>query len=142
MLQIARNITTNEMANIMRYSYLRGPGGRFHNPYDHGCKKNCSDFLINGYNEDVEHVEESRESEGIGMINMSQSANPTNGVSHAHQPNGNGHIVIDVNNKSNSHHGHVHSSHCSHSHGQSHSNVPVGLGIGLGRNVSRPAVVS
>ncbi|KAK7265604.1 hypothetical protein RJT34_33226 [Clitoria ternatea] len=27
---------------------VRGPGGRFRNPYDHGIKKNCSDFMING----------------------------------------------------------------------------------------------
>ncbi|GFP89369.1 protein s-acyltransferase 24 [Phtheirospermum japonicum] len=86
--QIARNITTNEMANVMRYSYLRGPGGRFRNPYDHGCKKNCSDFLINGYNEDVEYTEESRESEGIGMIRMTRNASHPNGASHAHQTNG------------------------------------------------------
>nr|GFA52976.1 protein S-acyltransferase 24 [Tanacetum cinerariifolium] len=26
--QVGRNITTNEMANMMRYNYLRGPGGR------------------------------------------------------------------------------------------------------------------
>ncbi|KAG5242760.1 protein S-acyltransferase [Salix suchowensis] len=66
--QISRNITTNEMANALRYSYLRGPGGRFRNPYDHGCKKNCSDFLINGYNEDVNYHEDSPHSEGIGMM--------------------------------------------------------------------------
>ncbi|KAL1547975.1 Protein S-acyltransferase 24 [Salvia divinorum] len=157
--QIARNITTNEMANMLRYSYLRGPDGRFRNPFDHGCKKNCTDFLINGYNEDIEHIEEPRESEGIGMINMTRDANHTNGVNLTHQPNQNGHIVIDVNKTSNSHQqGHIHSSHCSHNHSpstsiitshtqrhnQSHTNnhVPTGLGIGLGRNVSRAAVVS
>ncbi|XP_019234461.1 PREDICTED: probable protein S-acyltransferase 23 isoform X2 [Nicotiana attenuata] len=52
--QIARNITTNEMANAIRYGYLRGPDGRFRNPYNHGCRKNCSDFLINGYTNDDE----------------------------------------------------------------------------------------
>ncbi|XP_042050864.1 protein S-acyltransferase 24-like [Salvia splendens] len=156
--QIARNITTNEMANMLRYSYLRGPDGRFRNPFDHGCKKNCTDFLINGYNEDIENVEEPRESEGIGMINMTRDANHTNGVNHTHQPNQNGHVVIDVNKTSNTHQGHIHSSQCSHSHShspnpstshtqrhnQSHSNshVPAGLGIGLGRNVSHAAVVS
>ncbi|KAK9110814.1 hypothetical protein Sjap_018874 [Stephania japonica] len=51
---IARNITTNEMANVIRYGYLRGPDGRFRNPYNHGCRKNCSDFLINGYTNDDE----------------------------------------------------------------------------------------
>ncbi|PKA46899.1 putative S-acyltransferase [Apostasia shenzhenica] len=52
--QIARNITTNEVANSGRYSYLRGPEGRFRNPYNHGCKKNCTDFLIQGYSNDDE----------------------------------------------------------------------------------------
>uniref|UniRef100_A0A5B7C7M9 S-acyltransferase n=1 Tax=Davidia involucrata TaxID=16924 RepID=A0A5B7C7M9_DAVIN len=52
--QIARNITTNELANAIRYGYLRGPDGRFRNPYNHGCRKNCADFLINGYTDDDE----------------------------------------------------------------------------------------
>lgn len=50
-MQIARNITTNEMANRYRYDYLRGPDGQFRNPYNHGFQKNCSDFLMNGDNE-------------------------------------------------------------------------------------------
>ncbi|KAL3614409.1 hypothetical protein CASFOL_042483 [Castilleja foliolosa] len=53
-VQIARNITTNEVANAIRYGYLRGPDGRFRNPYNHGCWKNCSDFLINGHTDDDE----------------------------------------------------------------------------------------
>ncbi|KAJ8764781.1 hypothetical protein K2173_009182 [Erythroxylum novogranatense] len=52
--QIARNITTNELANALRYGYLRGPDGRYRNPYNHGCRKNCTDFLIQGYTEDNE----------------------------------------------------------------------------------------
>lgn len=54
MMQIARNITTNELANAIRYGYLRGPDGRFHNPYNHGCQKNCADFFIKGYTDDDE----------------------------------------------------------------------------------------
>ncbi|KAK9666582.1 hypothetical protein RND81_14G195500 [Saponaria officinalis] len=50
--QIARNITTNELANASRYSYLRGRDGRFRNPYNHGCRKNCLDFLIQGHTDD------------------------------------------------------------------------------------------
>ncbi|WJX90402.1 Protein S-acyltransferase 24 [Trifolium repens] len=156
--QISRNITTNEMANIMRYSYLRGPGGRFRNPYDHGIKKNCSDFLINGYNEDVEYIEESGNSEeGVGMMHMTRSSNGANGDSHSHSDypkgNGNGHVVINVNssNSTNSktHHGqnsngHVHSSHCSHSNQGKTRNesIPVGLGLGLGRNTRSVSVSS
>ncbi|XP_038682362.1 probable protein S-acyltransferase 23 isoform X2 [Tripterygium wilfordii] len=52
--QIARNITTNELANAIRYNYLRSPNGRFRNPYNHGCRKNCTDFLIHGYTNDDE----------------------------------------------------------------------------------------
>ncbi|KAJ7013274.1 protein S-acyltransferase 23 [Populus alba x Populus x berolinensis] len=52
--QIARNITTNEFANAIRYGYLRGPDGRFRNPYNHGCRKNCADFLVQGYTDDNE----------------------------------------------------------------------------------------
>lgn len=52
--QIARNITTNELANAIRYGYLRGPDGRFRNPYNHGCRKNCADFFIKGFTDDDE----------------------------------------------------------------------------------------
>lgn len=51
-MQIARNITTNEVANSSRYGYLRGPDGKFRNPYNHGCWKNCSDFVFQGYTDD------------------------------------------------------------------------------------------
>ncbi|XP_041003457.1 LOW QUALITY PROTEIN: protein S-acyltransferase 24 [Juglans microcarpa x Juglans regia] len=143
--QISRNITTNEMANVMRYSYLRGPGGRFRNPYDHGMRKNCSDFLINGYNEDVEYIEESTHSEGIGMVHMTRNSNAQNGDAVCHQTNGNGHVVINVNStNSKAHHGHVHSSHCSHNnHGKAKTDgIPVGLGLGLGRTTTRTVVGS
>lgn len=140
--QISRNITTNEMTNALRYSYLRGPGGRFRNPYDHGCKKNCSDFLINGYNEDIEHNEESVESEGIGMVQMTRNSTVQNGVGHSHhQTNGNSH-VINVNNNPKNHQGHVHSSQCSHSNHGKTEPVPLGLGLGLGRNSARSVVAS
>jgi palmitoyltransferase len=128
------------MANVLRYSYLRGPGGRFRNPFDHGCKKNCSDFLINGYNEDVEYFEDSPHSEGIGMTHMSRNSNLQNGDAHSHHMNGNGHVSINVNSESKIHHGHVHSSHCSHDHqGRSKSDTePLGLGgLGLGRSSAR-----
>ncbi|GAB2300273.1 Protein S-acyltransferase 24 [Dionaea muscipula] len=131
--QISRNITTNEMANAMRYSYLRGPGGRFQNPYDHGFKKNCSDFLLSGYTEDIEYIEDSSHSEGIGMRHITNHSATQNGTAHTHQANVNGHIAIDINARhSKPSHGHVHSSNCSHqSHGKTNG-VPVGLGLGLG----------
>uniref|UniRef100_M4CDL5 S-acyltransferase n=1 Tax=Brassica campestris TaxID=3711 RepID=M4CDL5_BRACM len=134
--QISRNITTNEMANALRYSYLRGPGGRFRNPYDLGCKRNCSDFLLKGYNEDIECQEEDTtpRQEGISMMQMQRSSN---------LQNGNGHVAIDVNPIHNSQSGHVHSSKCSHGHSSKpkSDSVPLGLGLGLGRNLTR-AVVS
>lgn len=140
--QISRNITTNEMANVMRYSYLRGPGGRFRNPYDHGIRKNCSDFLINGYNEDIEGTEEADLSEGVGMMQMARISNMANGESHFHHTNGNGHVSIDVDSKNaTNHHGHVHSSQCNHSHGRSEG-APLGLGLGLGRNNARSATAT
>ncbi|KAK7252246.1 hypothetical protein RIF29_36062 [Crotalaria pallida] len=49
---IARNLTTNEVANSSRYEYLRGPDGRFRNPYNNGCWKNCADFVLLGYTND------------------------------------------------------------------------------------------
>ncbi|XP_027070621.1 protein S-acyltransferase 24 [Coffea arabica] len=147
--QISRNITTNEVANIMRYSYLRGPGGRFRNRYDHGCKRNCSDFLITGYNEDIERDEESGESEGIGMMQIGRTSNLQNGACHSHQTNGNtdgngGHVVVNVNKSSNTHQSHVHSSLCTHhKNNQKTDSVPVGLGIGLGgRNSGRSVIAS
>ncbi|KAF3786805.1 putative protein S-acyltransferase 23 [Nymphaea thermarum] len=52
--EISRNVTTNELANASRYGYLRGPEGRFRNPYNHGIRKNCMDFLILGHTDDRE----------------------------------------------------------------------------------------
>ncbi|KAH1067790.1 hypothetical protein J1N35_032777 [Gossypium stocksii] len=79
--QISQNITTNEMANIMRYSYLRGAGGQFKNPYDQGCLKNCTNFLFKGYNEDVEASEDIENSKGIGVAQMLRNLKLQNGDS-------------------------------------------------------------
>lgn len=133
------------MANALRYTYLRGPGGRFRNPYDHGLRKNCSDFLIKGYNEDVEYMQEASHSEEIGMVHMSRNSNLQNGDALSHQTNGNSHVVINVNsNNTKTHQGHVHSSHCSHSnHGKTKiDGVPLGLGLGLGRSAARTITAS
>ncbi|GAB2260793.1 hypothetical protein Droror1_Dr00011648 [Drosera rotundifolia] len=135
--QISRNITTNEMANLMRYSYLRGPGGRFKNPYDHGIKKNCSDFLLNGYIEDIESTEDSSRREGISMTHMPSHPSLQN-TGHSHQTNGHGHIAIDMNSRHmKSNHGHVHSSNCGHQNHAKASTAPLGLGLGLGRMAAR-----
>ncbi|KAG8070056.1 hypothetical protein GUJ93_ZPchr0006g46383 [Zizania palustris] len=90
--QISRNLTTNEMANALRYSYLRGPGGRFRNPFDHGVRKNCSDFLLKGYNEDIERVEQTLQSDvELGMIQMTRGAVSQNGESMPVDVNGTDH---------------------------------------------------
>ncbi|XP_008795826.1 protein S-acyltransferase 24 isoform X1 [Phoenix dactylifera] len=125
--QISRNITTNEMANFMRYSYLKGRGGWFRNPYDHGIRKNCSGFLLNGYNEDVECPEQTTPSEEMGMIQMARSSNIQVGGTHSQHGSGNGHVCFDVHSKN----GHANSSQCNHSRSDG---VALGLGLGLGRN--------
>ncbi|KAI3811240.1 hypothetical protein L1987_20959 [Smallanthus sonchifolius] len=143
--QVGRNITTNEMANAMRYSYLRGPGGRFRNPYDHGCKKNCSDLFINGYNEDIELIEEAFQSNEINMMPM--SSRNLNQLQNG--PNGNTTHAIDMNNNNNmskAHNNHIHSSSCSHGHGNQGKNktdsAPFGLGRGLGLGRSSRSVAT
>ncbi|KAF5175963.1 S-acyltransferase [Thalictrum thalictroides] len=141
--QISRNITTNEMANVMRYSYLRGPGGRFRNPYDHGIRKNCSDFLINGYNEDVECTEEPSLPEGVGTMEMARISNLSNGENHFHHNNGNSQVSVNVDSKSSKHHhGHVHSSQCNYNNHGKGNGAPLGLGLGLGRNNARSVEAS
>ncbi|XP_020591875.1 protein S-acyltransferase 24 [Phalaenopsis equestris] len=145
--QISRNITTNEMANGLRYSYLRGPGGKFRNPYDHGVYKNCSDFLIKGYNEDVEVAYHNLNSEETNMIQMTNIVSQ-NSENQANQANGNGHLSINFDSKGSPRtHGHVHTSKCSHGKNSSSgsnsnnnsrgSRIPFGLGLGLGRNNAR-----
>uniref|UniRef100_A0A2P2M1I4 Protein S-acyltransferase 24-like n=1 Tax=Rhizophora mucronata TaxID=61149 RepID=A0A2P2M1I4_RHIMU len=132
------------MANAMRYSYLRGPGGHFRNPYDHGFRKNCSDFLINGYIEDVEDDAHSVHSEGIGMMQMTRNSNLQNGNIRTIHTNGNGHVAINVNSDSKTHQGHVHPSCSSQSkHTKSRiDGIPLGLGLGLGKNSTRNVAAS
>lgn len=57
------------MANSLRYGYLKGQDGRFHNPYDSGCRKNCVDFLLVGYNEDIDVPWEPIQQMG-GMVQL------------------------------------------------------------------------
>ncbi|CAN6237356.1 unnamed protein product [Urochloa humidicola] len=120
--QISRNITTNEMANSMRYSYLRGPGGRFRNPYDHGVRKNCSDFFLKGYNEDIERVAQTLQpDEEMGPIQM-RSAVAHNCESTPLHVNGTDHSSTDSQVNSKSH------------RSKKSERTLLGLGMGLGRN--------
>ena len=43
--QVARNVTTNELANWHRYRYLQDEEGEFFNPFDRGWKANCLEVL-------------------------------------------------------------------------------------------------
>lgn len=137
------------MANVMRYNYLRGPGGKFRNSFDHGVRKNCSDFLIKGYNEDIEVEEQSLNSGEMSIIEMTNAVSQ-NGVKQSNLANGNGHVSIDVDSKGSSRtHGHVHTPKCSHSKSSITSSnsisrgirIPFGLGLGLGRNNARHSSV-
>lgn len=131
-MQIAKNITTNEMANSMRYSYLRGPGGRFRNPFDHGARKNCSEFLLNGYSEDIERLDHtSHTDEEMGMIQMTNAVSQ-NGEGPSHHGNGTGHSCAESHAHSKSH-SQVSSSQCC-DHSKKTDRTPLGLGLGLGRN--------
>lgn len=48
-LQVARNVTTNELANWHRYKYLQGPDGRgYANPFSRGLKENCKEACLPG----------------------------------------------------------------------------------------------
>ncbi|CAA7407499.1 unnamed protein product [Spirodela intermedia] len=132
--QIARNITTNEMANMMRYGYLRGPGGRFRNPYDHGIRRNCHDFLVKGYNDDVEIAERPAAADGAAMIQMSRALGPSAGESFpSHQVNGGGGGAAEVEGSGGRPNGCGHSSaRCCDGHKKADGSSPLGLGLGLG----------
>ncbi|WPT14430.1 Protein S-acyltransferase 24 [Picochlorum sp. SENEW3] len=41
--QVSRNVTTNELSNWHRYTYLHADDGDFTNPFDQGCRSNCSE---------------------------------------------------------------------------------------------------
>jgi len=131
--QISGNITTNEMANALRYSYLRGPGGRFRNPFDYGVRKNCSDFFLKGYNEDIEKVEQTlHPDEEMAMIQMTRNAVLQNGESMPLHANGTDHDCDDSLANSKSHRQASSSKCCNHS--KKSDKTPLGLGLGLGRN--------
>lgn len=106
------------MANANRYSYLQGGDGRFYNPYDHGCSKNCSDFILKGHNEDDELPWQAVPSQNGGAIQMI----PRSGSSSD--------VLPTTSQIQPSLRTHVHSASCSHNHSQALSS-PLGLGLGL-----------
>ena len=102
----------------MKYSYLKAPNGQFHNPYDHGCRKNCSDFLIKGYQEDVEVMvlpqqNSSFQQNGVNLQMGEISRSPSNLPSSSSSSSA-------VSSNGTKAHYHQHSSSCIHSnHGHS-----------------------
>ena len=120
--------STNEMANAMRYSYLRGPSGRFRNPYDHGVRKNCSEFLLKGYHEDIENTVQTLQSdEEMGPIQM-RSPVSQNGESIPPHVIGTGHGSTNSHASSKSHRQSP-SKCCDQS--KKSDGTPLGLGLGL-----------
>lgn len=143
-LQISRNITTNEMANALRCSYLRSPRVRFRNPYDHGYK-NFSDFMINGYNVDMEYTEEYDRSEGIRMMQMVRNHSLPNRVNYTHHIMEMAIMIIEMNtNMSAETQGQVHSPlgcHSSNPSGKTNT-FSKNLGIDWGQNAILSVPVS
>ena len=46
LLYAAMNLTTNEMFNYKRYSYLKNSRGKYHNPYSRGLVYNLAEFFL------------------------------------------------------------------------------------------------
>ena len=46
LLYAAMNLTTNEMFNYKRYSYLKNSRGKYYNPYSRGLVYNLAEFFL------------------------------------------------------------------------------------------------
>ena len=46
LLYAAMNLTTNEMFNYKRYSYLKNARGKYHNPFSRGIIYNLAEFFL------------------------------------------------------------------------------------------------
>lgn len=46
LLYAAMNLTTNEMFNYKRYSYLKNSRGKYHNPFSRGILYNLAEFFL------------------------------------------------------------------------------------------------
>ena len=71
-MQIAKNATTNEMANWTRYKYLHGPDGGFRNPFDRGWRANCGEALCGRRPPPVQLLPASIESTSLLMARMEE----------------------------------------------------------------------
>eukprot|EP00898_Chlorokybus_atmophyticus_P004643 jgi/Chlat1/517/Chrsp103S00991 len=134
--QIARNLTTNEVANMHRYTYLHGDNGFFRNPWDKGCYRNCKEFLILGYSPDdaVVPIMQPSAQHNIDIMERSEEGAETTeterlleSIGVPHNPRG---CIPKLFGQGRHHHrvrGHVHGPSCNHnghshaySNGQSH----------------------
>lgn len=143
-MQIARNVTTNEVANSHRYSYLRSGDGRYFNPYDKGMRANCAEFLSKGYTTDVDvpwTVPTDPPMQIPQLLSRAHSHEHATPSAGANGVTGGG-FLGSLFGK-----GHVHSSSCNHEHDNGHahndvekgqSNGPLGLGLGQGLGLGLP----
>jgi palmitoyltransferase ZDHHC13/17 len=69
--QVARNITTNELMNLHRYTYLRNSDGTFHNPFDRGVFKNFVAFFFVDPSRRLREFEEKADFRVSNNINVS-----------------------------------------------------------------------
>lgn len=132
-MQIARNITTNEMSNGHRYDYLKGEDGRFFNPYDRGVIQNCKDFFCNGQNEAI-------------VVPWKPAVPPSpwvkrlfGGRFHSHSHSGSEMLPVALTGggiDGRESREHSHGPGCSHSQpcGSTTGGSPLGLGLGLTRS--------
>jgi hypothetical protein len=144
LLQIARNVTTNEIANSHRYSYLRSGDGRYFNPYDKGIQANCAEFLAKGYTTDVDVPWTSPVDPQMQIpqpISHSHGHNHATPSANVNGPMGAGFLGSLFGKV------HVHSSSCNHEHDNGHAHVdaakgqgsgPLGLGLGQGLGLALP----
>ena len=70
--QIARNVTTNELANWHRYKYLKDAEGQFSNPFDKGCKTNCTEALFPARTPSAPFVIPHDQPETMSLLKMEQ----------------------------------------------------------------------
>lgn len=73
--QVARNVTTNELANWHRYKYMHGTDGDFHNPFDRGWRQNCADTCKPQNAPASPFVLRGEESETMALLAMEQGEN-------------------------------------------------------------------
>lgn len=84
--QVARNVTTNELANWARYRYMKDDHGDFHNPFDRGVRQNCIDTMWPEASKPAPMVLPDGQQETMSLLKMEQGQwSSTNSSSKAGQ---------------------------------------------------------